>query len=157
MGKLNRVLDDILDAHVILTREKHRHVAEIIVKSRFATLTAKAVGGEFQDSAGICVDRLLAQARKHRGRLQARRRGRGPWTSPRRRIPEAGEAEVMEEAPPVVRMGRLPVKAMSVDEALIEAQEDSRPIVVFRNSESKELAVIFRRPDGKFGLVETEA
>ena len=63
----------------------------------------------------------------------------------------------MEEAPPVVRMGRLPVKAMSVDEALIEAQEDSRPIVVFRNSESKELAVIFRRPDGKFGLVETEA
>ena len=159
LSKLERVLDDILDVHVILQREKHRHVAEIVARSRFATLTAKAVGAEFRDSLGVCVDRLIAQAKKHSGRLQTRRRGRGAWTSPRRGTEAAApEPESAQEAAvAVVRMGRVAIKPMSVDEAALEVQEDRRPVVVFRNAESKEVAVIFRRADGQFGLLEMEA
>jgi putative sigma-54 modulation protein len=54
-------------------------------------------------------------------------------------------------------MGRVAVKPMSVDEAALEVQKDHRPVVVFRNAESKEVAVIFRRADGQFGLLEMEA
>ena len=161
LSKLNRVLDDILDVHAILTREKHRHVTEIVVKSRFATFTATAVGPEFNDSVVVCVDRLLAQAKKHSGRLQTRRRGRGAWTAPRRGVPDAadpGEAERADEGhSPVVRMGRVPVRAMSIREALLEAHEDSPPFVVFRDSESKKVSLIFRRSDGQFGMYEMDA
>jgi putative sigma-54 modulation protein len=158
LSKLERVLDDILDVHVILTREKHRHVAEIVARSRFATLTAKAVGSEFHDSIGLCVDRLVAQAKKHSGRLKTRRRGRGAWTSPRRQVEAPPPPEPAREAAvAVVRMGRVAVKPMSIDEAVLAVQKDRRPIVVFRNAESREVAVIFRRPDGQFGLVEMEA
>jgi putative sigma-54 modulation protein len=158
LSKLERVLDDILDVHVILQREKHRHVAEIVARSRFATLTAKAVGAEFRDSIGVCVDRLIAQAKKHSGKLQTRRRGRGAWTAPELEA----EAAALPSEPPqeaavaVVRMGRVAVKPMSVDEAALEVEEDHRPVVVFRNAESREVAVIFRRTDGQFGLLEME-
>lgn len=159
LSKLSRVLDDILDVHVILKREKHRHVAEIIVRSRFATLAATAVGPEFRESAGHCIDRLLAQAKKHSGRLKARRRGRGAWTASRHHVQQpAGVEETSDEVSiNVVRMGRVPVRAISLREALDEAQGDGNPIVVFRNAESKGVAVIFLRPDGQFGLVEMEA
>ncbi len=159
LSKLERVLDDILDVHVTLQREKHRHVAEIVARSRFATLTAKAVGTEFRDSLGVCVDRLIAQAKKHSGKLQTKRRGRGPRTSRVR----GGETDAsltdpqQEAAVAVVRMGRVAVKPMSVDEAALEIQKDRRPVVVFRNAESKEIAVIFRMADGQFGLLEMEA
>lgn len=161
LGKLDRVLDDILDTHVILKREKHRHMAEIVVRSRFATLTAKAVGGEFHESAGLCVERLQAQAKKHSGRLQTRRRGRGAWKAPRRSAEAALAATPGpldgDEAVSLVRMGRVPVRPMSVREAVHMASEDGRPVVIFRDPESKEIAVVFRRPDGRFGLLEMEA
>jgi putative sigma-54 modulation protein len=159
LSKLERLLDGVFEAHVILQREKHRHVAEIVARSRRATLTATAVGGEFHDSLGMCIDRLLAQARKHSGRSQTRRRGRGAWTAaPRRRAEPAPSPEPTPEAAvAVVRMGRIAVKPMSIDEAALEIQKDRRPVIVFRNADSKEVAVIFRRPDGQFGLLEMEA
>lgn len=159
LSKLERVLDDILDVHVILQREKHRHVAEIVARSTSATLTAKAVGTEFRDALGVCVDKLIAQAKKHSGRLQTRRQGRGAWTASGRKAGVAVEppAPPQEAAIAVVRMGRVAVKPMSVDEAALEVQKDRRPVVVFRNAESKEVAVIFRMADGQFGMLEMEA
>ena len=81
------------------------------------------------------------------------------WTAPRRHVQQpAGVEETSDEVSiNVVRMGRVPVRAISLREALDEAQGDGNPIVVFRNAESKGVAVIFLRPDGQFGLVEMEA
>lgn len=156
LAKIERVLDENLDVHVTLTREKHRHTAEIAVKARAATFTAKAVGTDFLDSIGPCVDRLIAQARKHSGRLRTRRQGRGAWKSPRRSTPIATPEPPEDDGPAVIRMGRVTVRPMSLREALLRAQENG-PIVVFRDAVSKEVGVIFRRPDGQFGLLEMEA
>jgi len=159
LSKLDRVLDDILDVHVVLQREKHRHVAEIVLRSRNATLTAKAVGTEFRESLGTCIDKLTAQAKKHSGKLQTKRRGRGPRPSRARGVEsDIAPAEAPQEpAVAVVRMGRVAVKPMSIDEAALEVEKDHCPVVVFRNAESKEVAVIFKRDDGQFGLLEMEA
>src|SRR3989454_4673 len=69
LAKLERLLHESPDAHVILTREKHRHLAEIVVHARVGTLTAKADGAEFEESLGVAIDRLLAQARKHHEKI----------------------------------------------------------------------------------------
>lgn len=164
LQKLERVLDTILDVHVILTLEKHRHLAEIVVKARSATLTARAEASDFHDSIGVVVDRLLAQAKKHRDRLARERTRRGRRASPRRAaaalraFPEiAPAAAPRDDHLPVVRMGRVPVKPMSVEEALSQVQEARHPVLVFRDADSQQVSVIFRRPDGQYGLFEPEA
>lgn len=158
LSKLNRVLDEIREIHVILEREKHRHVAEIVVRAREKTLTATGVGSEFHDAIGRCVDRLTAQAKRHRGRLQTRRMGRGAWTASRRNIPELEPAFVDDDGEETfVRMGRVALKAMSVEEALRRVRDGRRPIMVFRDEESQRVAVLFKRSDGQIGLVETES
>src|SRR5258707_10381657 len=69
LARLERILHESPDAHVVLTREKHRHRAEIVVHARIGTLTAKADGAEFEESLGLAIDRLLAQARKHHSKI----------------------------------------------------------------------------------------
>lgn len=160
LGKLEKYLGDILDAHVILSREKNRQVAEVVVKAGSRTLTAKAEAAEFTEAIAVCADRILTQARKVRGRRTARRKGRGAWTGPGKEsigdLVEAARNSV-GVVPEVVRMGRITVRSMTVREAVLRAQDAERPVLVFRDLASQQMVVIFRRPDGQFGLLETES
>jgi putative sigma-54 modulation protein len=157
LEKLEPLLHETPDAHVILTREKHRHRVEIVVRARVGTLTATADGTVFEESLGLAVDRLLAQARKHHGKLARSRKRQAMRSSPRRgpRLSESAASRDGGEMPLVVPT-RISVKPMSVEEALLLLQENSDPFLVFRDSDNLRLCVLFRRRDGRFGLIEPE-
>ncbi|HEU4402596.1 MAG TPA: ribosome-associated translation inhibitor RaiA [Candidatus Polarisedimenticolia bacterium] len=164
LGKLERLFDGIHDAHVILTLEKHRRLAEIVLKTRHSTFSARADTTDFRDSVGECVDRLVAQTRKHHERLvkEAKRRGARAVRRGAGAVPPAAEAGAPisatgNEAPTVVRLGRIPVKPMSVQEAVLQARGSRDPFVVFRNAESLQVSILVRREDGEYGLFEAEA
>ena len=164
LAKLERLLDQALDIHVILNQERHRHVAEILVKAPHATFTARAAAGEPRDALGACADRLVVQARKHRDRILKGRKRQGARIS-LRRLPGGLPAPLVPpegspaggNGPGVIHMGRVPAKPMSLQEAVTQARGSRTPFLVFRNADSQQLAVLFRRPDGRLGLIETEA
>src|SRR5262249_31192354 len=63
------------------------------------------------------------------------------------------------ETPPVwnvIRTQRVPVKPMSVDEAVMQLQLLNNDFLLFRNAATETLSVVYRRKDGGFGLVEPE-
>ena len=158
LEKLERFLGDIRDAHVILTLERHRRIAEVVVNGRIATIAAKAEAADFHESITLCSDRLLAQAKKQHDRLSKEHKRQG-----KRGLGRYSALTGREEAPPggdhgdpVIRMGHISAKPMSVKEAVLQVSGSHDPFLVFRNAESQQIAVIFRRPDGRFGLVEEE-
>lgn len=163
LSKLDRFLGDSPEIHLILSREKHRHLVEIVARTKAGTLTARADAADFHESIGLCLDRVLAQAKKHRSRISSERKRRAMQRSPRgagpgRRLPPPAETTIADdERPLLIPMGRVPVKPMSVEEALFQMQESPDPFLVFRNSESQQISVIFRRRDGRFGIIEPEA
>jgi putative sigma-54 modulation protein len=57
----------------------------------------------------------------------------------------------------IIRARRYAVKPMSVDEAAMEVGDRRDAFLVFRNSTTEEINVLFRRPDGNLGLIEPEA
>lgn len=156
LSKLERILHESPDVHVILTKEKHRHRIEILVRGRIGKLTARGQGAVMREALTEGIDRILAQGRKHhekRARGRTRRSSRG--------AAEAGPVEVApagseSDGPSVVPMGRVPVKPMSVEEALLRIQDSPHPFLVFRDADSQQVSVIFRRRDGHFGLIEAE-
>src|SRR6058998_1451817 len=137
LAKLERLLHESPDAHVILTREKHRHLVEIVVHARVGTLTAKADGAEFEESLGLAIDLLLAQARKHHEKIARGRKRRARRESPRRGAgpPEIGAPPA--DGPFVVPMGRVPIKPMSVEEAVLLLQANVDPFLVFRDADTQ--------------------
>jgi ribosome hibernation promoting factor len=151
VAKVTRFLPKIADARVVLSRERHRHVAEVTLLAQGAPLHAEADGAGFYAAVDLAVSHLQEQVRRRKERIRARkprpsrriaRRAAVPGTSP----------PADEESPVVVR--RLTAKPMSIDEALEQMRVREVPLLVFTNARTRNLNVLHRRADGQLELVQ---
>ena len=71
LEKMATYLDDIIDVHVIFSVEKHRHQAEITLKTRDGDFIASAESTDMYVSLSQALDKLEVQAHKHAGKRQA--------------------------------------------------------------------------------------
>ncbi len=68
LQKMATFLDDIIDVHVILSVEKHRHLAEITLKTRRDELVASSETDDMYLSLGQTLEKLETQAHRSAGR-----------------------------------------------------------------------------------------
>lgn len=155
LKKLARVLDGIIEAHVILSVEKHRHSAEIVVHARHATMTGSETTEDLYASIGKVLDKLERQAKKLKDKYSwGRKRVKGLTTI--RSIQEVDEAPPAQDGPQIVRTRRYAVKPMTIDEAILEVTGSKNSFLVFRDAHNQKVSVVYRRNDGNFGLIEPE-
>ena len=76
LEKMTTYLDDIIDVHVIFSVEKHRHQAEVALKTRTSDFIACAETDDMYASLSQALDKLEAQAHKHAGKQKAGIKGR---------------------------------------------------------------------------------
>jgi putative sigma-54 modulation protein len=69
-------------------------------------------------------------------------------------MPEEIPREVFEEGPMIVKTKQFTVKPMSADEAVLQLELIGHDFFVFRNADSDEINVVYRRRDGNYGLIE---
>jgi len=158
LEKLDRQTEHaVMSAQVVLELERYRHLADITLHARGDHI-AHGLGdmNEWETSLTEAVGKVGQQLRKLKGRWEARRRA------------GAVSRQAVETAGPVVRAARsprsaivrrvrkYPVKPMTVDEAALALDEAENPFLVFRNADTDEVNVIYRRKDGRVGLIETE-
>ena len=72
LDKMASYLDDIIDVHVILGVEKHRHLAEITLKTRASAFVASATTDDMYASITQAADKLEAQAHKQQDKRNTR-------------------------------------------------------------------------------------
>ncbi|MCE1203405.1 MAG: ribosome-associated translation inhibitor RaiA [Holophagaceae bacterium] len=72
LDKMATYLDDIIDVHVILSVEKHRHAAEITLKTRASAFVASATTDDMYASITQAVEKLEVQAHKQQDRRNTR-------------------------------------------------------------------------------------
>jgi ribosome hibernation promoting factor len=153
LNKLERVLNDrAVSATVTLTKEKYRHIAEVIVHARGDhTLTGVGQGNTWPLALRQAEAKVEIQAQK----LKAK------WTDGRHRVARA-EREPASPTPNaaaggrrVVR-GRYPIKPMSVEDAALRLEGSTEAFVVFRDADSDSVNILYRRKDGNFALIEPD-
>ena len=161
IGRLARVLNDsAVSAQCVVARERGRFVAELTVHAR-GDHTLHAVGkhAALGTAVGLAVDKVAQQATKLADRWKTRRKaGRRREAPP---LANDGEAISAQEGQTptsrVIRSRQAPVRPMSLDDAVLALSAGDRPFFVFRHDASNAVAVLYRRPDGHFGLIEPEA
>ena len=97
LGKLGRLLDGPIEVHVVLGIEKHRHFAEVQVKSKTGVFSGHQETGDLYASIREVADKLERQALKHKEKMQDHKHRHGP------RDPEVAatiEANVAREIEP---------------------------------------------------------
>ena len=170
LAKLERLLNHrALSAHAVLTREKHRHRAEITLHARGERfLHGVGDSGAWEPSIAQAIEKITQQAQKVKGKWQPRKRrpAKGvPIISESREAaavtplhePEAPPSRSRPKMPPILRASRQAIKPMSVADAAREVDAGGDGVVVFRDLETSAVSVLFRRRDGELTLVETEA
>jgi putative sigma-54 modulation protein len=71
LDKMATYLEDIIDVHFIFSVEKHRHQAEITLKTRNGEFIASAETDDMYASLSQALDKLETQAHKHAGKQKA--------------------------------------------------------------------------------------
>ena len=74
LQKLSRTLRGITHAHVVLTADKHRQIAEVTVQCRRFALSAQEESKDLLESLGTVMDRLQRQAERRAARRRLRKR-----------------------------------------------------------------------------------
>jgi putative sigma-54 modulation protein len=167
LSKLERVLNDrAVSAQAVLTREKHRHRADITLHARGEKfLHGVGDAASWPASLTQAIARLTQQAHRIKGKWQERKRrggGKGALViaEPRETIPAkpaVARTTVRARMPRILRASRQAVKAMSVADAAREIDAGGDGVVVFRDVETAAVSVLYRRQNGELTLVETEA
>jgi len=152
LRKLERLLPGRLKLHVILMAEKSRRIAEITATFRDQTLVSVMEAHDVRSAIKGALDKLERQAVRRLERRRTRKRRPKPTSNVLLNV-FAGSPGNHEERIPI-ETERLPVKPMTLDEAIETLGAAKSGLVVFRNTESERVNVVYRRLDGKLGLVE---
>jgi putative sigma-54 modulation protein len=172
--RLDRVLrplnDGAVSAQVVVTREKTRFHAEVTLHARGEHfLHSEATGRDAATALTASIDKIERQVQKLKSKWTERKRqGVSPAkaasaTPGQERGAAAFETGLGQRESTnggqmrIIRARRYAVKPMSVDEAAMEVADGRDAFLVFRNSSTEEINVLFRRADGNLGLIEPEA
>ncbi len=155
------------EAHVILSQERHLHIAEVTLRFQHHTMVVERSGADLFGAVQEAVDKLSKQIVRNKDKWrEKKRRSREEWeTGPeepqaasapagkangspaRRRLRAAGTPRIFRSLSPAA-------KPLTVEEAVLELEQDDKDCVVYRDAEKGRVSVLFRRRDGHLELIE---
>lgn len=156
ISKMDRYLDSPVEANVVLSVEKHRHLAEVTLLANRITINAQEETEDMFSAIDLVMDKVERQILKYKEKIKRHKANPA--------IPEANwrmniyTPESFEEGgePRVIKTKKLLAKPMSVDEAAMQMDLLNNEFLVFTNPNSKSLNIIYRMRDGHYGLIEPQ-
>ena len=157
LSKLERQLKDPR-IELELTVERNpsvaaNHVAEATIWTRGPVLRAREASSDMRASIDQLVEKLERQVTRYRQKGRSRRRRAARSNGP---SPEGMPAMNEDVEPTIVKTKNFGVSRMSPDEAVLQLELIGHDFFVFRNTESGEVSVVYRRRDGQYGLIEPQ-
>lgn len=162
--KLNR-LEKYFDApntsegYVTLGVIRGLHTVEVTIPLPGVMLRAEDRSDDMYSSIDAVVDKLERQIRKHKTKLNRKFRQEGSlktlFTESSGAAGSIVSGEIEDELE-VVRTKRFFLKPMDVEEAILQMNMVGHNFFVFSNIDSKTVNVVYKRDDGKYGLIEQD-
>jgi putative sigma-54 modulation protein len=174
LEKLQKILGNAFETHVILSVEKHRYIAEITITVRnHPPIVGLAEATEMTVAVGDALDRIERQAVKYntkwkaKKRLARKRQEQSPPAEVSLAVAVGGDVTTaipvkVHSFPNTVRYSEAHIvrssdsvsfKALTLEEAVKEAEFRDREVFVFRDHQGK-VKVLHRKKDGKMELIE---
>ena len=174
LEKLQKILGSSFETHVILSVEKHRHIAEITVNVRnHPPIVGLAEAVEMTVAVGEALERIERQAVKYKTKWKAKKRlarkrqeqaappevslavavGGDPATAIPVKVHSFPNTVKYSEAHIVKSSDSVSFKALTLEEAVKEAEFRDREVFVFRDPQGR-VKVLHRKKDGKMELIE---
>lgn len=161
--RVNKYLDKATEANVVLSVDKHFHQADITVHSGQYVLRGKERSEDMYASIDLAMDKIERQLKRYKEKLKThhgrdRTHHRHDLLSIRHQVFEATEPEnTKPSGPQIVKTNEFLALPMAVEEAIMQMDLMNNDFLVFTNSTTMEMNVVFRRKDGNIGHIEASA
>lgn len=152
-GKLNRLdkyLNHPAEATVVLSVEKHRHIAEVNISGDRLSINGKESTEDMYAAIDMVLDKIDAQVKKSKEKQWARR---GTKAKGKNRMPATEETSTAGSEPQVF-IEEIEYKPMDVDEAILQMNLTEHAFLMFTNARTDRINVLYRRTDGNLGLIQ---
>jgi len=149
-----------LDANVVFSREGPGLRADISVHPgpRGMVVQGASESNDAYAAFDGALERIAKQLRRYKRRLNNHHKGHGEEALPALRYviqPEHEDEEIADDAQPAI-VAEMPdaIATLAVSEAVMRMDLSDQPVVMFRNSASGRLNVVYRRDDGNIGWID---
>jgi putative sigma-54 modulation protein len=147
VSKIKKYLDFPVEAHVVLTVQKFRHVADVTLSVNGSRVKGVEETEDMYSAIDQVMDKIEKQVKKHRSKIRQRR-------TISIKDEETEEATALAAEEPTIEIETMVAKPMDPEEAAMQLVMSKQDFLVFRNSRSGEINVIRKRRDGNLGLIE---
>jgi|SRR5690625_260707 len=160
VSRLERYFDSTptSDVNVRLSVYNNDQRIEVTIPMQDLLLRAEETHVDLYAAIDLVVDKLERQIRKHKTKVNRKMRQKG---SPKHifaemeRDAQNARAEDSDDIQ-IVRTKRFNLKPMDSEEAVLQMDLLDHSFFVFTNAESGDTNVVYRRKDGKYGLIEPD-
>lgn len=156
LSRLEKYFEETITSEINVTMSvtKGKHAVEVTIQLPTVMLRAEEKSEDMYASVDLVVDKLERQIRKNKTKLNRKfRQSSGIRTLFQ---DEGAATKVLEEEDDLelVRTKRFMLKPMDVEEAILQMNMVGHSFFMFANAETKEVNVVYKRNDGKYGLIE---
>lgn len=150
LGKLDKYLvDQKAKANVLVKVHNYLQKVEVTIPLKTLILRAEEEQQDFYAAVDLVINKLERQIRKNKAKLQKRDKNKTKEFNIDDIIP-------IEEDEKIVKHKKIDVKPMSNEEAILQMELLGHDFYVYKDSDTNNICVLYKRKDGGYGVIEGE-
>ncbi len=152
LSKLDKFFKSEAEARVVIGTVKDREYIEATIYYEGIIFRAEVIDSEIFAAADKAVDIIERQIRKNKTKLE-KRTHKEAFSADLQDFDDATEEEAPEFT--IVKRKRFQVKPMSAEEAVLQMNLLGHNFFVFKNQDTDEMNVLYKRKDGNYAIIES--
>jgi putative sigma-54 modulation protein len=157
LKKLEKYMDNPVEARVVISVEKFRNAAEVNLMTNGQNINAKEEAKDMYLAIDNAIEKIERQLKKRKERIRGHKTNavKGEGNTSEESYFDDDMDEIQETR--IVEMRKVVLKPMSIEDALMEIDSSKNRFVVYRDSLTETVSIIYVRDDGKYALIETSS
>ena len=151
LGKLDRYFSPDTEAQVTLSVEKGRQKIEVTIPIKGSMIRAEQDSDDMYVSIDLVEEIIERQIKKYKTKIIDKKQSAASFSDTFMQ-----EEVEYEETVNIVKTKRFAMKPMDPEEACLEMELSGHSFFVFRNSETDDVNVVYKRKGNTYGLIEPE-
>jgi len=154
IGRLDKYFEqpENITANVLVRVQGINQIVEVTIPAKKFILRGEVRDKDLYAAIDLVTDKLERQIRKNKTRMR-RNNKKSPVVD---FIMDFETEEIEQDETNVVKRKTIEMKPMSEEEAILQMNLLDHPFYIFKDAETGEVAVAYKREDGNYGIIEVK-
>ena len=153
LGKLDQYFEnpEELKAYVVIRVKNKEQTIEVTIPTPKFTLRSETSEEDLYAAIDLTIDKLERQIRKNKPKLRSKFKDVLQYEM-MNDLPEEEEEETNSK---IVRRKTIELRPMDEEEAILQMELIEHDFFIFKNVDTDNVAVLYKRKDGSYGIINT--